>query len=193
MTLEEIRNLDNDFGAWPFAIKAIVIMLICGALLFAGYWFDTQHQIIEFEKVQKKEIDLKKAFEFKQRKAANLNAYKEQLAEMQLTFGALLRQLPNKAEIADLLIDISQTGLASGLEFELFKPTKEVNREFYVEHPISIKVVGQYHDFGEFASGIAALPRIVTLHDIGISPHKSKDMLVMTARAKTYRYLEETR
>nr|WP_320416311.1 type 4a pilus biogenesis protein PilO [Candidatus Reidiella endopervernicosa] len=138
-------------------------------------------------------MDLKKAFEFKQRKAANLDAYKEQLAEMERTFGALLRQLPNKAEIADLLVDISQTGLASGLEFELFKPTAERNKEFYVEHPINLKVIGQYHEFGEFASGIAALPRIVTLHDIGISPHKSKDMLVMTARAKTYRYLEETR
>jgi len=190
MTLDDLKNLDEDYGAWPLIVKISVVIIICSALLFAGYWFDTQHQLKDFEKAQKKELELKKEFEFKQRKSANLEAYKTQLAEMRSTFGALLRQLPNSAEIADLLVDISQTGLASGLEFELFQPTAEINREFYAEHPISIRVTGNFHEFGEFTSGIAALPRIVTLHDITIAPIDDAGNLAMNAVAKTYRYLE---
>lgn len=196
MNLAELRNLDpNDPGRWPFPVKVVVIVACCLAALFAGYWFDTSAQLEQLTKLEKEEVELKKTFEFKQRKAANLEPYKKQLAEMQRTFGALLRQLPNKAEIADLLVDVSQTGLASGLEFELFKPNDEVNKEFYAEYPIQIKVRGHFHQFGEFASGIAALPRIVTLHDISIESKKSRRSkgtpLVMTATAKTYRYLEE--
>ena len=189
MTLDDLTNLDSDFGAWPLPVKIGVILLLCAALLFAGYWFDTKEQLVALDKEKAVEPRLKKEFEFKQKKAANLEPYKQQLAEMQRTFGALLRQLPNKTEIADLLVDISQTGLAAGLEFRLFKPTGEINRGFYAEYPISIVVTGTYHELGEFASGIAALPRIVTLHNIVITPSAGK--LRMTAIAKTYRYLED--
>lgn len=197
MNLADLKNLDpNDPGSWPAVIKGVVIALCCAAGLFAGYWFDTSVQLDALTKLEKEEVQLKQTFEFKQKKAANLEPYKKQLAEMERTFGALLRQLPNKAEIADLLVDVSQTGLASGLEFELFKPNAEVNKEFYAEYPIQIKVFGNFHQFGEFASGIAALPRIVTLHNISIESRSGKSKgdaprLSMTALAKTYRYLEE--
>lgn len=196
MNLADLKNLDpNDPGGWPILVKIVVIVLCCAAGLFAGYWFDTSVQLQQLDQLVKEEVELKKTFELKQRKAANLEPYKKQLAEMERTFGALLRQLPNKAEIADLLVDVSQTGLASGLEFELFKPNEEVNKEFYAEHPIQIKVLGKYHEFGDFASGIAALPRIVTLHNISIERRSGKkdedERLAMTALAKTYRYLEE--
>ena len=137
----------------------------------------------------KEEKEKKEVFEGKQRKAANLEPLREQLEEMKQSFGAMLRQLPNQAEIDALLVDISQTGLASGLEFELFKPGAETQAEFYAEKPIKIRVRGRYHEFGEFVSGVAALPRIVTQHDIEITP--AKNDLVMDATAKTYRYLEE--
>jgi type IV pilus assembly protein PilO len=145
--------------------------------------------------VEKKEVELRNTFETKQAKAANLDAYKKQLEEMKQSFGAMLRQLPNKTEVADLLVDVSQTGLASGLEFELFKPEAEVPREFYAELPIQLKVTGQYHEFGRFISGLAALPRIVTIHDIKIQQrNKQSDnnrLLELEATAKTYRYLDE--
>jgi len=141
---------------------------------------------------------LRTTFEGKQKKAANLDAYKQQLAEMQESFGAMLRQLPDKTEVAALLVDVSQTGLAAGLEFELFKPTGEVPKDFYAELPIQIQVVGGYHEFGNFISGLAALPRIVTIHNISIAPRSkrgggvsSENPLTLKATAKTYRYLEE--
>ncbi len=189
MTLDDLRNLDNDAGAWPLPVKVAAILLLCAAILFAGYWFDTKDQLVTLEQARKVEPQLKKDFEFKQRKAANLEPYKEQLAEMQKTFGALLRQLPNKAEIADLLVDVSQTGLGAGLEFKTFHPTGEVRRGFYAEYRININVQGTFHEFGDFASGIAALPRIVTLHNIVITPVKG-GKLQMTAIATTYRYVE---
>ncbi len=146
-------------------------------------------------------MKLRKEFENKQRKAANLDAYKKQLKEMRQSFNAMLQQLPNKAEVADLLVDVSQTGLAAGLEFELFDPAGEIPKEFYAELPIRIKVLGGYHEFGEFISGLAALPRIVTIHDVRIYPQgqrRKKDdtaapagKLVLEAVAKTYRYLDE--
>ena len=144
------------------------------------------------KRVQAKEVELKTTFENKAEKAANLELYKVQLEEMRRTFGTLLRQLPSKTEIPALIVDISQTGLASGLEIELFKPNPESRKEFYAEKPISLRVKGDYHQFGAFASEIAALPRIVTLHNISLTPSSghSKDM-TMTATAKTYRYLEE--
>ncbi len=139
-----------------------------------------------------KEQELKTVFEKKAKLAVNLEAYEKQLEEMRESFGAMLRQLPNKTEVADLLVDVSQTGLASGLEFELFKPQAEVPREFYAELPISIKVTGDYHEFGDFVSGVAALPRIVTLHNVNISRRDAKSgNLVMNLTAKTYRYLED--
>jgi len=141
--------------------------------------------------VEREEITLKKDFEKKQAKAANLDAYREQLEEMRQSFGAMLRQLPDKTEVASLLVDVSQTGLAAGLEFELFRPQPENKKEFYAELPINIRVLGEYHQFGQFVSGLAALPRIVTVHDVTIEPQKDGKKLVMAAIAKTYRYLEE--
>lgn len=195
MTLDELRTLDyNDPGGWPLPIKAVAIVVLCVAVLGAGYWFDTRNQLVQLDSAQKEEIKLKSTYEVKMSKAVNLDAYKAQMKEMKRSFGAMLRQLPGKTEIADLLVDISQAGIANGLEFELFKPETEQPAEFYAELPIKIRVTGTYHQFGEFVSDVAALPRIVTLHNIKINPIKSKDgkdELVMDATAKTYRYLEE--
>ena len=195
MTLDELRSLDfNDPGGWPLPIKAVAIVLLSFAILGGGYWFDTRDQLVQLDNAQKKEIKLKSTYEAKMSKAVNLDAYKAQMEEMKRSFGAMLRQLPGKTEIADLLVDISQAGIANGLEFELFKPETEVPAEFYAELPIKIRVTGTYHQFGKFVSDVAALPRIVTLHDISIKPIKSKDgkdELAMDATAKTYRYLEE--
>jgi len=185
----------NDIGEFPFIVKLIIILILCVGIGAAVYYYDTQKQFVRLEKVQAQEADLRREFEDKQAKAVNLESYKAQLEEMKDTFGAMLRQLPDKTEVPDLLVDVSQTGLAAGLEFELFKPLSEVPREFYAELPISIKVHGSYHEFGEFISGLAALPRIVTIHDIAIQPSQKKggpsEQLVMTAVAKTYRYLDE--
>ena len=194
MTVDELNDLDlTDIGEFPLFIKLIIVILLAIGLGVGLYYYDIEKQYIRLEKEQKTEQALRDEFETKQAKAVNLESYKKQLAEMQETFGSMLRQLPNKTEVPALLVDVSQTGLAAGLEFELFKPLGEVRREFYAELPISIKVHGKYHEFGEFISGIAALPRIVTIHDINItgSGKAGSEMLVMTAKAKTYRYLEE--
>jgi len=195
MNLEELRSLDfNDPGGWPLPIKAVAIVVLCVAVLGGGYWFDTRSQLEHLDNAQKEETSLKSAYEAKMSKAVNLDAYKAQMQEMKRSFGAMLRQLPGKTEIADLLVDISQAGISNGLEFELFKPETEVPAEFYAELPIKIRVTGTYHEFGKFVSDVAALPRIVTLHNINITPVKTqggKDELVMDATAKTYRYLEE--
>jgi type IV pilus assembly protein PilO len=145
------------------------------------------------QKAEADELDLRAQFESKQQRAANLDAYKAQLQEMERSFGAMLRQLPGKTEVPNLLVDISQTGLAAGLQEKLFQPGAEKSNGFYAELPIKIKLVGSYHDFGNFVSGIAALPRIVTLHDIQITPvdAKSYDNLTMDVTAKTYRYIED--
>ncbi len=191
MKLEDINNLDfNNIGSWPAAARAVLIGLLIVVVLFLGYWFDVKDQIQSLEASERKETELKSTFEVKARKAANLAAYEQQLDEMKESFGAMLRQLPNKTEVADLLVDISQTGLASGLEFDLFKPQGENPRDFYAELPISIKVKGQYHEFGNFVSGLAALPRIVTVHDIAITPQQEGE-LIMDLTAKTYRYLDD--
>jgi type IV pilus assembly protein PilO len=194
MNLNELRNLDpNDIGNWPPAAKAIVIVLLCLGLLGAGYWFDTRHQFETLEQSHQKEQELKQVLTNKWAKAANLEAYRRQMKEMKETFGMLLRQLSNKTEVAELLVDISQTGLATGLEFELFKPEAEVLKEFYAENPIRMRIQGSYHEFGQFASGVSALPRIVTLHDFSIAPlaKEGKDnLLAMDVTAKTYRYVE---
>lgn len=191
-------NLDlDDFdltnvARWPAAARAVVILLMMGGIIFLGYWFHTKDQLLEMDKTVQLESDLKILFEKKAEQATNLEAYEEQLEDMRESFGAMLRQLPNKTEVADLLVDISQTGLASGLEFELFKPQPENPKEFYAELPISIRVVGEYHEFGDFVSGVAALPRIVTLHDIHIGRvAKGNSLLSMNLTAKTYRYLEQ--
>ncbi len=194
MTLDELNDLDlSDIGEFPLVIKLIIVLILSVGLVVGLYYYDIEKQFKRLEKEVKVETSLRQEFETKQAKAVNLESYKKQLAEMQETFGSMLRQLPNKTEVPALLVDVSQTGLAAGLEFELFKPLGEVRREFYAELPISIKVHGKYHEFGEFISGIAALPRIVTIHNINISGggKAGSEMLVMTATAKTYRYLED--
>ena len=191
MNLKELNELDyQDMGNWPLPAKAIAIVLLCVVILFAGYWFDTKEQQAEIERLEQKEQTLKQNFKTNARKAANLELYKQQMADMQQSFGAMLKQLPSKTEVAELLVDISQTGLASGLEFELFQPTAEIPLEFYAELPIKLRVTGEYHEFGNFVSGVAALPRIVTLHNFSIKPAQG-GKLVMEATAKTYRYLDE--
>lgn len=187
---EQFKGLDpSDPGSWPVLVKAVAVLAVCLAVLGAGYWFVTQHQLEELEQAKQKEIELKDAFKAKQLKAVNLDAYKQQMADMERSFGAMLRQLPSKTEVAELLVDVSQAGLGNGLEFELFKPQAEQPAEFYFELPIDIKVTGRYHDFGAFVSDVAALPRIVTLHDIKISA--KDDELTMSTTAKTYRYQED--
>jgi len=202
MTLAELQNLDpNNIGSWPGLIRSLVILLMCAALLGGGFYFDTRDQIAELETHIKKEKELKQTFEVKQRKAANLAPLKRFLAEIQQSFGAMLRLLPNKTEIEGLLVEISQAGLASGLEFQLFKPEREQPAEFYAIQPIRIRVTGTYHQFGKFISDVAALPRIVTQHNLVMTPQRNEKggkgkktagvKLGMSLVAKTYRYLEE--
>ncbi len=195
-----LNELDfNNIGNWPQPAKAVAIGVLCIAVLGAGYWFDTRNQWERLTQLRQQEQELKQTFETRQKKAVNLTAYTQQMEEMKQSFGTMLRQLPSQTEVEGLLVDISQTGLASGLEFELFKPEAEAPKDFYAELPIKIKVSGNYHQFGNFISGIAALPRIVTLHDISISQAQqtankgaaTAGPLVMEITAKTYRYLEE--
>ena len=188
--LDDIKNTNlANIGTAPLPLKVLMIGIICIGILFAGYYLHHKNQLEDLKRVQVKEDELKKTFTTKAEKAANLELYKVQLEEMRRTFGTLLRQLPSKTEIPALIVDISQTGLASGLEIELFKPVEESVQEFYAEKPINLRVKGDYHQFGAFASEIAALPRIVTLHNISLTP--SEEKMTMTATVKTYRYLEE--
>lgn len=194
--LEQLRTLDpNDVGRWPFVFRtgAIgVIFLI--ALIAASYLLAWRPQKPLLEQAQAEEQSLLNTLGEKARKAANLEAYKEQLKEMEKSFGAMLRQLPNKTEVPNLLVDISQTGLAAGLEEKLFQPAPEAKRDFYAELPIKIRLTGSFHAIGNFVSGIAALPRIVTLHDIQIEPQSKetgRDQLQLDVTARTYRYLDD--
>jgi len=193
----DLSNIDiNDIkkiGSAPNAVKAILIVLLCIILGGAGLFFDTKKQLEDLEKKEKKELSLRKTFDEKQSKAANLDAYSQQLDEMKQSFGALLRQLPNKTEIESLLTDISQTGIASGLEIEYFKPEGLSPKEFYAEFPIKLRVTGRYHQFGKFVSGVAALPRIVTMRNISIKKAKDSGVrLEMEVTAVTYQYLDES-
>ncbi|MCB1879916.1 MAG: type 4a pilus biogenesis protein PilO [Chromatiaceae bacterium] len=193
MNLQELNELDlNNIGDWPTLIKALLVLVLCGAIATGWYYFDTEDQLITLKNVEREEQELRVTFEKKQAKAVNLEKYQKQLEEMKQSFGAMLRQLPDKTEVAELLVDVSQTGLAAGLEFELFDPLGENRKDFYAELPIKIKVKGEYHQFGNFISGLATLPRIVTIHDIDInSAGKANNRLEMEAVAKTYRYLDE--
>ncbi len=200
MQISDLNELDlSNVGEWPLTVKAVVILVGCIGLGAATYYLDTKDQIAKFDQVRAKETELRTSFEAKERKAANLNAYREQLEEMKESFGAMLRQLPDKTEVAALLVDVSQTGLAAGLEFELFQPEGELSKDFYAELPIRIRVTGEYHEFGNFISGLAALPRIVTIHDAKITnaagaakgTGAAGAKLSLQATVKTYRYLEE--
>ena len=190
MNIQDLNELDlSNIGMWPAPIKAVLILILCVGIGAGYYKMHTEDQLVGLEKQQKSEQKLRKTFEKKQAKAVNLERFKAQLEEMKQSFGTMLRQLPNKTEVAELLVDVSQTGLATGLEFELFDPQGEARKEFYAELPINIRVKGSYHQFGAFISGLASLPRIVTIHNISIKP--SGDSLIMDATAKTYRYLDE--
>lgn len=193
--IEELKSLDaNDIGRWPFAFRAGVIALIFVLVLGLGvYWTIIEDKAPQLTRVQEEEKTLRVTFENKQRKAANYDAYKAQLAQMEQSFGTMLRQLPGKTEIPSLIVDISQTGLAAGLQEKLFQPQGEVTRDFYAEKPILISLSGGYHEIANFVSGVASLPRIVTLHDINITPDDPNDFdsLTLQVTAKTYRYLEE--
>ena len=201
MDLSEIKLEDLDIedlkkvGTAPLPIKIGIIITLCVALAVAGYFLDTTEQQLQLDKVVKEENSLRSIFSEKQAKAANLEAYKQQLEEMRASFGTLLRQLPNETEIETLLTDISQTGISAGLEIEFFKPEGLRPKEFYSEYPIKLKVTGRFHEFAEFISGVAALPRIVTVQDIAISPPSEKKggvKLDMTLTAITYQYLDES-
>ena len=196
--VEQLRTLDpRDPGRWPLAVRGFfggVIFLVCAAIAWYMLVWNEDRPVLQ--QAEAEEMDLRNQFESKQQRAANLDAYKGQLAEMERTFGAMLRQLPGKTEVPNLLVDISQTGLAAGLQEKLFQPASEQSKGFYAELPIKIKLVGSFHQFGNFVSGIAALPRIVTLHDIEIKPEGAGkdagfDNLTMDVTAKTYRYIED--
>jgi type IV pilus assembly protein PilO len=200
MDLSEIKldELDIDdlkkIGSAPLPVKIAIIVALCAAFAAAGYFLDTTKQKVELEKHIAEEQQLRQVFSAKQAKAANLEAYKQQLDEMRTSFGALLRQLPNETEIETLLTDISQTGISAGLEIDYFKPEGLRPKEFYSEYPIKLKVTGRYHEFAEFISGVAALPRIVTVKDILIKPTDPKGgiKLSMELTAVTYQYLDES-
>jgi type IV pilus assembly protein PilO len=185
----------DNIGTAPMSIKAGVFAVLFVAIIGAGLWFDTQEQLKVLEKHEKKEFQLKDEFKVKADQAAKLELYKEQLAEMEASFGALLRQLPETTEVESLLVDVSQTGLAAGLEIKKFKPSEEEKKGFYAELPISLEVSGSFHQLATFISGIAALPRIVTISDMNLVPFDTGDetdgKLDMKATAKSYRYLQE--
>jgi len=191
MTLDDLKNIDiNNLGSWPVPIKIGGLLVVCAIVLFAGFWFLIQGELEQYGEAQKKEEGLRETYMNKKALAINLPAYKEQMEEMEQTFGSLLRQLPNTTEVPDLLVDITQAGLGRGLEFTLFRPEKELPKDFYAEMPISVEVRGTYHELAQFVSDVAALPRIVTFGDIAISAGKD-NKLTMSAKAKTYRYMEE--
>ncbi|HSD68878.1 MAG TPA: type 4a pilus biogenesis protein PilO [Woeseiaceae bacterium] len=193
--LDELRALDvNDVGRWPFAFRAAVIGLVFAVVLGVGVWFFIiEDKLPQLKREQQTELDLRTTFENKQRKAANYDAYKAQLAQMEQSFGTMLRQLPGETEIPSLIVDISQAGLAAGLQEKLFQPQAEIPKDFYAEKPIKIILSGGYHEIANFVSAVAALPRIVTLHNIIITPEDATrfDRLTLETTAKTYRYIEE--
>jgi type IV pilus assembly protein PilO len=204
--IEQLRQLDyKDIGRWPFAFRALGILLVLvvvSALLIWNFVISERGNLPQLRAAEAEQQTLWQTFDEKQRKAANLEAYRQQIAEIERTFGAMLRQLPGKTEVPSLLVDISQTGLAAGLQERLFQPGSESKKDFYAELPIKIQLSGGYHEFGLFVSGIAALPRIVTLHDIEITRGNTRggargrapaptDQLTLNLTAKTYRYLDE--
>ncbi len=209
-TIDELRNFDQDdfkrIGTAPFFIRGLLMLLLAAAVMFAAWHYMVKPQIEKRAQLEAKELELRTKFDTEQAKAANRGAYAEQLEEMEKTFNVMLRQLPNKTDIESLLVDLSQTSVAAGLEVQYFKPDTEVPREFYAEYPIKISVTGQYHQFGQFISGLAALPRIVTLNNIDIGRLQARNArsngqddqrnvtqnkLKMDLVATTYRYIDE--
>lgn len=193
--LDDLKSLDpNDPGRWPLPVRAgavVICFVVLSAVLF--YFFAWSKQKPVLDQVVAEEQELRNTFKTKHSKAINLAVYEQQLADIERSFGALLRQLPGKTEVPNLLVDISQVGVGAGLEEKLFQPSPEVKRDFYAELPIKIRLTGSYHQMGEFVSGIAALPRIVTLHEISIKPENrdAYDQLSVELTAKTFRYLDD--
>ena len=199
MSSFDIRNPDfSNAGGWPVGIKAILALIIVGLIVLAGWWFKVRHQQDELEMAQRKEAELRIKFEDSQAKAVNLEPLKAQLQEMEVMLQQMLRQLPSKTEMPDLIVDISQTALATGIQNDLFQPGQEVLKEFYAEKPIVLRMLGSYYQFGAFVSGVASLPRVVimTMHDISLKPKDGQTIsangqLVLEGTVKTYRYLDE--
>jgi len=190
--VDDFRFLNpNDPGSWPIVPKVSILITLLLVILLAGWWFLWSDQLAELESKEKEEQTLRQEFIDKKRQAINLDLYVQQLAEIDRSFGALLKQLPNKSEIEALLIEVNQAGLGRGLQFELFRPGQEQIKDFYAELPITVKVNGSYHDFGAFAADIAKLPRIVTLNNIALTPNKDGGLLSLDATTKTFRYLDE--
>ncbi|MEJ5208386.1 MAG: type 4a pilus biogenesis protein PilO [Lysobacteraceae bacterium] len=193
----DLRNLDtSNPGGWPGSVKAFFCVLLAALILFLGWYLVVKDQQESLAGEKRKEGDLRSQFEQKQARAVNLEPLKQQLADMELMLQQMLRQLPSRTEMADLIVDISQTALASGIQNELFQPLPENKKEFYAEKPIALRMVGSYHQFGAFVSGVASLPRVVimTMHDISLKPRDAKDgsgSLVLEGTVKTYRYLDE--
>jgi len=194
--MADLQTLDaQNPGGWPSWVRVAASVLLGIMILAAGLWFAVQPLRDELAAAEAQEVDLRGEFERKQKKVAALDAYKEQLKEMERSFGAMLRQLPSRTEVANLLADISQTRVASALEEELFQPQAEIPRDFYAEIPNRIVVTGSYHEMGAFVSAVAALPRIVTIDEVELKPAGGtapRGELRMTALAKTYRYLDES-
>lgn len=193
--IDELQSLDtNDPGRWPLVFRVAAVVLVFVAVAAGGtYMFVIKQEKPILERAQREETELRQTFEQKQRRAANFDAYRAQLAEIERSFGTMLRQLPGRTEVPSLLVDIAQTALAAGLEERLFQPQAEVPLDFYAELPIKLTYTGSYHEIGDFVSGVAALPRIVTLHNFRIRPvsDDSVDELTLDVTAKTYRYLDE--
>lgn len=196
MKLEDFNNIDlKSVGTLPLSVKAVLLGFLAVVIIAAGYWFMWSPAIEELNQSVAKEKELRDIFVMKKSQAVKIDAYRQQMVEIEKTFGALLKQLPDKSEMDGLLTDINQAGLGRGLEFELFKPGQETVADFYAEMPIQIKVLGSYHDLGAFATDVSKLPRIVTLNNIYIQPisRDAKDgRLVLEATAKTYRYLDSS-
>ena len=192
--LDDFRNLNpKDVGAWPLAPRIAVLIGLFALILLAGWWFWWSEQLETLQQRQQQELKLKDEFVSKKSQAVNLDLYVQQLNEIDRSFGALLKQLPSKSEVESLLVEINQSGLGRGLQFELFKPGQEAMKDFYAELPINVRLTGSYHDFGAFAGDIARLSRIVTLNNISItSNQQAKDgTLAMNAVTKTFRYLDD--
>jgi len=200
--LNELRDLDfNDIGSAPTSVRYVILGFLLAIILVIGYFLLIKAKTEQLEMVQKLELGLRAEFEQKQAKAANLEAYEAQLAEMQELLETMFRQLPSRTEMDKLLVDVSQTALGAGIDVQLFQPNAEAYHDFYAERPISVRMLGDYHQFGEFVSGVASLPRVVilTMHDIALRRANSKDIgasgndgrLILEGTVKTYRYIDE--
>jgi len=186
MNLSEINWDFNTAGSWPLPVKAAMMLFVCAVVVGGGVYFDTLDQLKSLESAEQKEQTLKREFELKQKKAVNFQDYQNQLTQIEASLDEMIRQMPTEEELASLLVDISQTGLASGLEFKLFKPQTPILKDFYSELPINIQVTGKYEELGLFVSGLASLPRIVTIHDVNIIPEDKNGAMLMSAMVKIY-------